>query len=82
MGKIRVKMAKTTDERIKSTDELIGAIKIVKMNCWESYPFKKINYFRENEIKLLQWRGTMFGWMQGQELKKFLFFSGGKIKLC
>jgi len=46
-------------------EELIGAIRVIKMYCWESFSIKKIINFRTIEIKLLELRGTILGFMAG-----------------
>lgn len=64
MGTIRGQMAKESDQRIKAMEELIGAMRVIKMYCWESFSLKKIINFRTSEINILKLRGKVFGLMQ------------------
>ena len=43
IGKVRQKIAKQADERIKILEETINAILVIKMYCWERFLLKKIN---------------------------------------
>ena len=42
VGKAREKVAKNADKRIKTLEETINSILVVKMYCWESFFLKKI----------------------------------------
>ena len=42
VGKAREKVAKHADKRIKTLEETINSILVVKMYCWESFFLKKI----------------------------------------
>jgi hypothetical protein len=68
MGEVRVRMSKESDKRIKSMEELIGAMGVVKMYCWEAFSLRKIVSYRNKEIDLLRLRGSIFGIMQGKDL--------------
>ncbi|XP_074031098.1 probable multidrug resistance-associated protein lethal(2)03659 isoform X2 [Leptinotarsa decemlineata] len=50
---MRMKSAKSTDERIQLTTETLSAIKIVKMYSWELFFENKINDVRSKELKKL-----------------------------
>ena len=63
MGQLRVRVAKKSDERIRSMEELIGAIRVIKMYCWEAFCVKKIMKARADEIYLLKIRATLLGVM-------------------
>ena len=56
LGSLREVIAKSTDKRCKAMEELISAIKIVKMYCWESAFLEKIINFRKNEISNIKKR--------------------------
>ena len=56
LGQIRERIAHQTDQRCSATEELIGAINIVKMYCWESAFLKKIIKFRKSEIQQIRSR--------------------------
>ena len=56
LGSLREKIAASTDSRCKAMEELISAIKIVKMYCWESAFLEKIIGFRKEEIKRIKKR--------------------------
>ena len=70
-----------SDKRIKAMEELIGAMRIVKMYCWESFSLRKIVDYRTREVKVLQLRGAVFGLMQAlmyfapHIVNSMLFFS-------
>ena len=64
MGTVRVNMAKESDKRIKAMEELIGAMRVIKMYCWESFSLKKIVTFRNDEVNILKLRGKLCGLMQ------------------
>ena len=64
MGQVRVSMSKQSDKRIKAMEELIGAMRVVKMYCWESFTLRKVISFRNKEIDILKLRGRLFGLMQ------------------
>ena len=53
---IAKKRPKSTDKRCKAMEELISAIKIVKMYCWESAFLEKIIKFRRDEINNIKKR--------------------------
>ena len=47
IGKVRQKVAKQADERIKILEETINSIMVIKMYCWERFSLKKINDTRK-----------------------------------
>ncbi|XP_057668380.1 ATP-binding cassette sub-family C member 4-like isoform X1 [Diorhabda carinulata] len=50
VNKLRKDTCQKTDERIRLTQEILSATKIVKIHCWEDFFYKKINYLRKKEI--------------------------------
>ena len=42
IGKVREKVAEQADKRIKTLEETINSILVIKMYCWESFSLKKI----------------------------------------
>ncbi|KAK4879945.1 hypothetical protein RN001_008091 [Aquatica leii] len=53
-SKFRLKTAAKTDERVKITQEILTAMRIIKMFTWEFFFRKKINTIRKNEIQNLR----------------------------
>ncbi|XP_044266441.1 ATP-binding cassette subfamily C member 4-like [Tribolium madens] len=47
---LRLKASKVTDERIQLTQEILSAIKTIKMYTWESFLGEKISKAREKEV--------------------------------
>ncbi len=50
VSKIRRNTVKITDERVGSMNEILTAIKLVKLYAWEDSFSKKISDLRKNEI--------------------------------
>ena len=59
IGQIRTKIAPSTDNRCKGTEELVGAMNIVKMYCWESSFLEKIIKNRKREISFIKKRNYL-----------------------
>lgn len=53
-AKYRLKIAKKTDERIRSMNEIITGIQIIKMYSWENPFIKLIESIREKEMVLIK----------------------------
>jgi len=75
-GKYREVIAASTDKRCKVTEELVSAISIVKMYCWESSFLEKIIQNRRNEIALIRKRNYI-----GNALHRIIMSSGKLISI-
>ena len=64
-----VSLMKAKDKRVKLINEILNGIKVLKLYAWESSFEKKINEFREGEIKSLNHQAYWFSGMT-------LFFAG------
>ncbi|XP_031345180.1 probable multidrug resistance-associated protein lethal(2)03659 isoform X2 [Photinus pyralis] len=53
-ARFRLKTAAKTDERVKITQEMLTAIRIIKMYTWEKFFGKTVNQLRKREIKDLR----------------------------
>ncbi|KAK5646545.1 hypothetical protein RI129_005009 [Pyrocoelia pectoralis] len=53
-ARYRLKTAAKTDERVKITQEMLTAIRIIKMYTWERFFSKTVNKLRKREIKDLR----------------------------
>lgn len=58
---------KKSDERIKSTEEVLSGIKYVKMCGWEEQFLKKIDKKREDELRVLNksYKSIALNWLVG-----------------
>ena len=74
LGQLREQIAPSTDKRCKATEELVGAMNIVKMYCWESSFLEKIIKNRHREIALIKKRSYL-----GHVMHRFLGCSGKMI---
>lgn len=79
MGKLfnqfRRKTTIITDERIKMMGEVISAMKLIKVYCWER-PFSNLIYsIRQREIHMMKWSCTLKG------INSALFFIATRIML-
>ena len=45
--KLRLKASSLTDKRIEKINEILNAIKLVKMFCWEKTSIKEVNKIRK-----------------------------------
>ena len=77
IGKFREQIAPSTDKRCKATEELVGAINIVKMYCWESSFLEKIIKNRKLEMALIKKRNYL-----GHIFHRLLGGSGRTICIC
>eukprot|EP00834_Sanchytrium_tribonematis_P001605 NODE_41_length_34096_cov_2.002235.p1 type:complete len:947 gc:universal NODE_41_length_34096_cov_2.002235:10830-13670(+) len=59
--KLQTKILEYTDKRLQSTNDLLDAIQIVKLNAWENFFEKRIGGFRDLEIQTLR----RFKWFMG-----------------
>ena len=64
-----VRLMKAKDKRVKLINEILNGMKVLKLYAWENSFEKKINEFREGEIKSLNHQAY---WLSGMTL----FFSG------
>jgi ABC-type multidrug transport system fused ATPase/permease subunit len=55
IGKARSKLVKFSEERIKTTNEAIQGIRVIKLYAWEIPIESKIQQIRENELKYLKY---------------------------
>ena len=61
MGQLRSDIARESDMRISALEEMINAISVIKMYCWEKFIVRKIVDYRKNETYYLQWRAFYQG---------------------
>ncbi|KAF5294168.1 hypothetical protein FQR65_LT10879 [Abscondita terminalis] len=54
ISKYRLKTAGKTDQRIKITQEILTAMRIIKLFTWEIFFSKKVDKLRKDEIKILR----------------------------
>ncbi|KAF2069971.1 hypothetical protein CYY_008709 [Polysphondylium violaceum] len=53
LTEVRRNMIKHTDARVKTTNEILQAIKIIKLYAWENSFARKVNDRRDEEVKML-----------------------------
>ena len=74
-NQFRRKTTLITDERIKLMGEVISAMKLIKLYCWER-PFSNLIYsIRQREIHMMKWSCTLKG------INSALFFVATRIML-
>ncbi|XP_044266059.1 probable multidrug resistance-associated protein lethal(2)03659 [Tribolium madens] len=59
----RLKIALTTDKRVRLMNEMISGIQVIKMYCWEKPFGQLISLVRRYEIKRIRNRGFILGLM-------------------
>lgn len=74
-GRLRQATASRTDERIRLMNELIPAMRVIKMYTWEDPFAKLVELARRNEVKLIRYTSVLRG------VNMALFFVSSKIIL-
>lgn len=74
-GELREKTASVTDTRVKLMSELISAMKLIKVYCWEKPFSSKVHLIRKEEIKHLKHTYVLKG------INLALFFVANRLML-
>lgn len=74
-GRLRQKTAARTDERIRLMNEIIPAMRVIKMYTWEDPFANLVELARKNEVRLIRYTSVLRG------INMALFFVSSKIIL-
>ena len=74
-GRLRQATASRTDERIRLMNEIIPAMRVIKMYTWEDPFAKLVELARENEVRLIRYTSFLRG------INMALFFVSSKVIL-
>ncbi|CAL1526590.1 unnamed protein product, partial [Lymnaea stagnalis] len=67
-GKLRQKIGACSDRRIQLMSEIIIAMRVIKMHCWEQ-PFQHlVSKLRRSEMALIRWSGFVISVESGIEI--------------
>lgn len=74
-GSLRERTAIKTDERIRLMNEIIPAMRVIKMYCWEEPFAKLVDFARRNEVALIRRTSVLRG------INMALFFVSSKLNV-
>lgn len=72
-GRLRMKTARRTDERVRLMNEIVSSIRVIKMYCWERSFEKLVTEAREREISCIAKTAAL------RTINTTLFFVSSKI---
>lgn len=86
LNALEFRQRKNKDERVKLMNEILGGIKVLKLNAWEPSFTEHILSIREKELKILKqyalvYSGTSFVWLCAPFLVSYTYKVNGFLKI-